>query len=138
MTYWLYPANTKYYDVLSAFAKDSAYWPIKSKVEVKDKVLIYLAAPYKQIGFEAEVAQVDVKQDKILNKLRPFFRQIPDQQNAEARFMKLSKIKPIEQNAASPLGLQQLKLAGLKGMLMGPRSLDNNPDLLGYIKEHLR
>jgi hypothetical protein len=56
MTYWLYPANTKYYDVLGAFSERIAYWPAKTKVAVGDSVLIYLSAPYKQIGFQTEVA----------------------------------------------------------------------------------
>jgi hypothetical protein len=32
MTHWLFPANTKFYDVLSAFSGNETYWPANTKV----------------------------------------------------------------------------------------------------------
>ncbi|MDH5447039.1 MAG: EVE domain-containing protein [Gammaproteobacteria bacterium] len=137
MAHWLYPANTKYYDVLGAFSKKSAYWPIKSKVAKGDQVLIYLAAPYKQIGFICKVTEVDLDESTVLKHVSPFFKQVPDK-NANLRyFMKLNSIKRIPLDEASPLSLTQLKVVGLKGMLMGPRKLDNTPGLLDYLKGHM-
>ncbi|WP_428603949.1 hypothetical protein [Sedimenticola sp.] len=138
MAYWLYPANTKLYDVLGAFSKKSAYWPVKSKVEKGDKVLIYLAAPYKQIGFATDVAETGLEQDEIFDKVSPFFKQIPDTGANNKPFMKLVNINVVRLDKTSQLSLDRLKEAGLRGMLMGPRKLDNTPELLAYIKGNLK
>ncbi len=74
MTHWLYPANVKYYDVLSAFNSPEIYWPINSKVSVGDVIHIYLAIPYKQIGFVCEVKEVEIDLASILENIRPFFK----------------------------------------------------------------
>jgi len=51
MNHWLYPANTKIYDVLAAFESGRTFWPMNSSVSVGDVVYIYLTAPQKQIAF---------------------------------------------------------------------------------------
>ncbi len=67
--HWLYPANIKYYDVIGAFSQPETYWPISSKVEVGDIVLIYLAVPYKQIGFVCRILDVGIDMDLIMNNV---------------------------------------------------------------------
>jgi hypothetical protein len=52
--------------------------------------------------------------------------------------MELINIEGIELQGDSPFGLEQLRFAGLRGMLMSPRNLDNNPKLLNYITGNLR
>ena len=74
MTHWIVPANTKFYDVMDAFKQIETYSPVNSKVSVGDTVYIYLAAPYKQIGFVCDVLDVGLDQDSILKHIRPFFK----------------------------------------------------------------
>ncbi len=137
MAYWLYTANTKYYDVLGAFSANSAYWPVKSKVAIGDKVLIYLAAPYKQIGFATEVVQIELELQEVFASVSPFFKRAPDNRGNGRLFMELVNIKTIELEEHAALSLDRLRQAGLKGMLMGPRNLNGNPELLEYIKGNL-
>ena len=138
MAYWLYPANIKFYDVFGAFSKNTAYWPVRSRVAVGDTVLIYLAAPYKQVGFSTNVAQVDLKLTEVFDKVSPYFKQLPDKNENEKPFMKLVNITAIKVGEESPLSLVRLKEFGLKGMLMGPRKLDNSPALLTYVRGVLK
>jgi len=133
MAYWLYPANNKYYDVMGAFSKKTAFWPMKSKVTKGDIVLIYLASPFKQIGFKCTVVKTDMMEDDVYDKVSLYFKQIPAKKEKINRFMKLDKIESIPLKQESPLGLNQLRKFGLNGMLMGPRNLDNIPKLLSYI-----
>jgi len=74
MIHWLYPANVKYYNVLEAFNASETYWPMGSKVSKGDTIFIYLAAPYKQIGFVCNVGEVDLDPNTIIEKIRPFFK----------------------------------------------------------------
>jgi hypothetical protein len=52
--------------------------------------------------------------------------------------MELIHIERVELEEFSPLSLEQFRCAGLRGMLMSPRNLDNNPELLNYITGNLR
>ncbi len=137
MTHWLYPANTKLYDVLGAFSEDETYWPVNSKVSVGDVIYIYLAIPYKQIGFACDVIEVDHKEESILEKIRPFFKGEIGDKKPSKLFMTLQNFSAIDLNEDSPLAYHLLKQNGLNGMLMGPRKLENNPALLDYIKRSL-
>ena len=138
MTHWLFPANTKFYDVLGAFSKPETYWPVNTKVSPGDIVYIYLAAPYKQIGFVCDIIEVGLDQDCILESIRPFFKSKLDQNKQPKAFMKLktSAVIPIEKETL--LAYKHLKANGLNGMLMGPRKLENNPMLFDYIKRCLK
>jgi len=138
MTHWLFPANTKFYDVVGAFSEIETYWPVNTKVSVGDVVYIYLAAPYKQIGFVCDVIDVGLDQDSILESIRPFFKNMFDDKKQSKSFMKLqtTSIIPIDNEAL--LAYKHLKQNGLNGMLMGPRNLENNPALLDYIKRSLQ
>jgi len=134
MANWLYPANTKYYDVLRAFGSKQTYWPIKSKIVPGDNIYIYLAAPYKQIGFVGSVIQTSLPEAVVTREIKPFFKQTPPKSKEKRSFMEIGKITPIPLIEASPFSLSKLREHGLNGMLMGPRNLENSPILLEYVK----
>lgn len=133
MAHWIYPANTKIYDVLGAFNHLETYWPISSKVLIGDVVYIYLSAPFKQIGFICDVLQVNLAKENILEKVRPFFMNQENTKKIEKMFMRLQVRSRVTLDSNSRLAYHFLKENGLHGMLMGPRKLENNPALLGYI-----
>lgn len=133
MTYWLYPANTKFYDVIGAMAERETYWPMRTQVSPGDQVLIYLAAPYKQVGFVCDVTATDVSEASVRSHVQRFLKGEQKPESTSNRFMKLRPNLSIPIESDSSLGLPQLKRHGLNGMLMGPRRLDNNPELLDYI-----
>lgn len=133
-THWLYPANAKFYDVFAALALPSTYWPMNSKVNISDQIFIYLAAPHKQIAYICEVQEIDLSVDDIMDEIRPFFKGASDDKPPTKPFMKIMKISDIALNEHSLVGYSFLKENGLNGMLMGPRKLENNLELLRYIK----
>lgn len=137
MNHWLIPANTKFYDVLGAFDVSETYWPLKTKVSIGDVVYIYLAAPYKQIAFVCNVVDVDLDQGSIIEHIRPFFKNQAANNKAAKLFMKLKNVTTIVLENEAQLTYQYLKQNGLKGMLMGARKLENNPELLDYIKTNV-
>ncbi len=134
MNHWLYPANTKYYDVLGAFKHSTIYWPINSSVALNDMVYIYLAAPYKQLAFACEIKKINIEQASIIDKLKPYIKGSGNNSKKVKLFMQLKKINSFAINKDSSLTLQHLKEHGLNGMLMGPRKLENNPPLFNHIK----
>lgn len=131
--HWLYPANAKVYDVVAAFALPETFWPMNSKVDCGDRIYIYLAAPHKQIAFVCEVAEINLDAESVMEEIRPFLKGTSRDKIPEKPFMKIGNISgvPLSENAL--LGYSFLKENGLKGMLMGPRKLENNPELLSYI-----
>ena len=133
MSDWLYTANTKLYDVAAAMSQNSAYWPMSSKVVSGDRVFLYLSAPHKQIAYLCEVQATGLPMTVVLEHCEPFFRQAPEK-GSDKLFMELRPVEAFELASDSPLGLAVLKRNGLGGMLMGPRKLDNNPELLSYIQ----
>ncbi len=137
MTHWLIPANTKFYDVLSALAQETAFWPMNANLSSGDVVYIYLAAPYKQIGFICKVLDTGYDLDAVIDHVSPFLIGKAHDKGPSKPFMSLKTIQaiPIDQN--SRLSLKQLKQNGLTGMLMGARKLDNNPVLFTYIRKNL-
>ena len=137
MTHWLFPANTKFYDVLGAFNEVQTYWPVNTKVSVGDVVYIYLAAPYKQIAFACDVVDVGLDQDSIFEHIRPFFKNKLDNKKQPKSFMKLQTHASLPIDSETLLAYKHLKQKGLNGMLMGPRKLENNPTLLDYIQRSL-
>lgn len=134
MTNWLYPANVKFYDVLSAFAAPQTYWPMNSKAATGDLIYIYLAAPHKQIGFICKVEQINFEQDEIINHIKPYFKGDGKDGKSGKKFMQLKTIKSFELKDGSFTAYSLLKENGLTGMLMGPRNLNNNLPLLHYIE----
>ncbi len=134
MTHWLIPANTMFYDVLSAFAQNTTYWPMNANLSSGDIVYIYLASAYKQIGFICEVLATDHNLDDIFSDVAPYIKGKPRDKGPSKPFMTLQTIQSISINQNSSLSLSYLKQHGLNGMLMGARKLDNNPELFTYIK----
>ena len=132
MTHWLYPANTKFYDVLAALAEPQTYWPMSSKVAVGDVLYMYLAKPYQQLAYVCEVLEVGVELDSIIEQLKPFMKNLPAASNKP--FMLIRPVSSITLQDESPLSYAALKQHGLNGMLMGPRKLENNIELLNFIQ----
>ena len=137
MSHWLYPANVKLYDVLGAFSKPYAIWPISTRVSVNDIVYIYLSAPFKQVGFVCSVQEVDLPGAAVVDETTPYFRKEPSKISASKLFMKLRIVSRVDIDSESPLSYRFLKMNGLNGALMGPRKLENNPELHAYIDEVL-
>jgi hypothetical protein len=135
MVHWLFPANIKFYDVFGAFRKTVSYWPANATVTVGDLVFIYLAAPYKQIGFLCEVKAIGISFEDALPYIRHFFKETIARKKEPKAFMKLRRTATYKITDRASLSYKQLKQHGLTGMLMGPRKLENNPKLLEYIKE---
>ena len=133
MTHWLFPANTKFYDVFGAMKEGETYWPQNAKVAVGDIIYIYLAAPYKQIGFACEVLDTDLSEDSIIDYVRPFISGEPDTGGKQKPFVRIKPVRSVDLQTDSLLGLEMLRENGLNGRLMGPRKLENNPPLLTYI-----
>lgn len=137
MTHWLYPANTKYYDVFAAMAEKETWWPMHTRVETGDVVVIYLATPYKQIAYLCTVNATEIDSGEVMPHIRQFFTGNEKPTKAIKPFMSLSPSHTIPIEAQSPFGLSHLKQHGLSGMLMGARNLDNNPELLEYILQEV-
>ena len=133
MSHWLVPANTKFYDVFSAFEQPETYWPMNVKITCSDTVYIYLAAPYKQIGFICSVSSTGYSIEEVSELVLPFIKGEIRKDGPVKQFMKLQTVQPIPLDNDSALSLKNLKQNGLNGMLMGARKLENNPDLLNYI-----
>lgn len=92
---------------------------------------------YKQIGFLCDVTATGLDRAVVTPHVRRFLKGDAKPEKAAKPFMKLCPTFSISIDRASPLGLSHLKQRGLTGMLMGPRNLDNNPQLLGYILDHI-
>lgn len=135
MAHWLFPANIKYYDVFGAFSETETYWPANTTMTAGDVVYIYLAAPYKQIGFLCEVKEAGVAFEEALPHIRQFFKEKIEHKKKPKTFMKLHRTVSFPIANGSPLSYALLKKHGLNGMLMGPHKLENNPKLLKYVKE---
>jgi len=82
----------------------------------------------------AKIIEVGIEEEKVLSKVQPFFKQIPEDKGPGKTFMKVKNIFKFSLENDSAFGLENLKEHGLKGMLMGPRNLDNNLELLKYVK----
>jgi len=133
VNHWLYPANTKFYDVIGAFSNEETYWPRNSNAEVGDILFVYLAVPYKQIAFKGEVIRSDLTGDKILKEVSAYFKEKPKDPDPLKSFLRVKVLSRFDLDPKGPLALPFLKDHGLKGMLMGPRKLENAPELKNYI-----
>lgn len=133
MIHWLIPANTKFYDVLGAFHEPETYWPVNAKVSVGDMIYIYLAKPYQQIAFVADVLEVDLSSELAFEQVKPFFKGEIENNKPEKTFMKVETTSIIPLEGQDALNYTSLKENGLNGMLMGARKLENNPQLFEYI-----
>ena len=137
MTNWLIPANTKFYDVFAAFKLAETYWPMNAKIMNGDTLYIYLAAPYKQIGYVCQVIETGYDLDNIIDEVKLLIKGDIKEDGPKKPFMKLKPIQTLEISENSPLSLNHLRENGLNGMLMGARKLENNPKLLNFITKNL-
>ena len=136
MNHWLYPANIKLYDVLGAFAASKVVWPIRSKVELGDVIFIYLAAPYQQVAYLCKVVEVNLDDQAVAELVQPFLKDQNYQKPPTTLFMMLQVDQAFPLQDSSPLSFFALKQNGFKGMLMGPRKLENCLSLLDYLRSH--
>ena len=119
---------------MGAMNEPETYWPMNSKVESGDLIFIYLAAPYKQIAYICEVLKTGLNENDIIKFVKPFFVTPVECDKKSKDFMKIKPVQTLPLSPDSLFALQSLKENGLKGMLMGPRKLDNCPPLLEYAK----
>jgi hypothetical protein len=119
---------------MSAFAQDETIWPMNAKISPKDTAYIYLAAPFKQIGFVCEVHETGYQLTEIRDQVTPYITGDLGSAPNPKPFMKLKATRRVPIEDQSPLSLANLRENGLNGMLMGARKLENNPVLLGYIE----
>lgn len=135
MKHWVYPANTKYYDVVSAFTKETeTFWPMSSNVEPEDGVFVYLGAPHKQILFMCKVIKINLEEKETLSQAEKYIKvQKGPTKKKKKKFMALKTIHSFEEDEKSLLSFSSLKQNGLKGSIMGPLCLENNLELFKYI-----
>ncbi|MBV1915646.1 MAG: hypothetical protein KUG72_09690 [Pseudomonadales bacterium] len=109
----------------------------RKKIATGDRVYIYLAAPYKQVGFVCDVLATHYNLEEIIDHVRPYEKVEGRKDGPSKPFMKLSVTQNISIDEHCPLSLNNLKQNGLNGMLMGARKLENNPELFRYISDSL-
>lgn len=134
MRHWIYPANPKLYDVIGAFTnEEKVVWPMTSKVELEDIVYIYCGVPHKQICFKCQVVDMNIPPDFAMKQASQYIKE----QKGDApkrEFMLLKVMFDYEISPTSLLSFSSLRLRGLKGSIMGPQCLENNPRLLKFMK----
>lgn len=58
MNYWIFPCNTKYFDIIEHFkTKNEVVFKRDGMIRKGDIAYIYLANPFKQIKFKCEVVE---------------------------------------------------------------------------------
>lgn len=133
MKHWIYPANPKYYDVISAFTQeDETAWTMSSKVEVGDYVYIYSGQPFKQVLFKCEVLDINLPPEAVMEQAKKYIK--AQGASPKKNFMLVKTIHEFEVDPLGPLSFGVLKQHGLKGSIMGPQCLENNLELFNYIK----
>lgn len=133
MKHWIYPANPKIFLLEEAFHAEEIFWPISSKVAVDDTVYIYAGAPYKRILFATRVVAVGLPPE-IAREFGKRFVRI-EGKAPNKMYMQLVLEQEFEPKALSPLSFSVMKENGLKGSIMGPQCLENNPELFAYIEK---
>ena len=129
--HWIYPANPKIFRIVEAFHAEEVFWPINSKVQIDDIVYIYVGSPYKRIMFQTRAAAIGLPSEVVEDFGRKFVR--VEGKAPEKLYMQLILEKEFEPEKLSPLSFSVLKENGLKGSIMGPQCLENNPELFAYI-----
>lgn len=134
MKHWIYPANPKLFDVIAAFTQEEeAPWPVSSKVEEGDFVYIYSGVPYKQILFKCLVVKTGLPSEAVMEKAEKYIK--TNGKALEKSFMLLKTTKQFATGQLGSVSFDILKQNGLKGSIMGPQCLENNPQLFSYLKE---
>lgn len=150
MNTWLYTANISIYRVEQAFEQPTVAWPMNTRVALGDCLCMYLSAPLKRIAYVAQVVDIHLPADseRIRQLTQPYLitqsantqpsgQQPLPQTKATKPFMLLGNILSLKADQAENLSFQNLKEHGLRGALMGPRKLNNNPELLQYIESQI-
>lgn len=132
VTHWVFPANPQKYHVLEAFAElEELNWGTNNNVKVGDIVYIYLGEPIKKILLKTEVVMIDINPEEIENgsKFDIDSDTIPDKK-------KYARLKLLDcfLRKKNYLAYDNLKKHGLKGNIRGALVLNNNAELLDYIK----
>lgn len=134
MRHWIYPANPKYYDIISAFTEEEkTAWPMNSKVDVGDYVFIYSGAPFKQILFKCEVVDINLPVEDTMQQAEKYIKVSGKKPNKN--FMLLRTVHIFEIDQGSLGSFSALRENGLKGSIMGPQCLENNEGLFGYFSK---
>ena len=121
MTSWIVPCNLAYYDVAGAFANlPCVTWKQTRKVCVGDIIYIYVGKPISAIKYKAQAVAVD---QTVRNYDDNAFALIPAKYTDTDKFMDL-KLLQIYDDSVLPLAL--LHENGIKGNIMGARSIDSS------------
>ena len=68
MNYWLFPCNTKYFDINTHFKNNEiVVFKQDKNMNIGDIVYIYLAVPYKKIQYKCEVIKTKINDEELLN-----------------------------------------------------------------------
>lgn len=111
---WLIPANPKFYDILTCFdKKDTILWKQPNNIGVKDKVYIYVGAPYKAILYQCEVIEVDI----------PY--QYHDQNLSMTKVMKIKRLKQYKKEDYPFEKLKEYGVRAIRGPRHIPEELEN-------------
>lgn len=124
MSMYVIPANTKYYDVCSAFLENKEIdWTQRGNFEVGDYIYIYLGEPYQKIAFLTEVTEINI----------PFKFSIDDskywidptkRQNKNQNFVRLKLVYNLLEKGG--ISYSELKEKGLRGNIQGVRKVYKN------------
>jgi hypothetical protein len=119
--------------VFGAFAgEESVAWPISSNVLRGDNVLIYCGNPVKQVVWICRVIQTGLTYEDVITQTDKY-KKTSAQGAAQKKFMLLKTAVNVPIDNQGTLTFYELQKNGLKGSIMGPQNLNNNPKLLAYI-----
>lgn len=128
---WIFPCNPKIYDALGAFAKHGVIdWRTNKNVNEGDIVYIYIGEPIAKILLKTRVVNLNIPDEHLIGG--DFYRKV-DAMREKANYVRLELIQSFLEKK-DYLSFEALKKHGLKGSIQGPLKLDNNPELLEYIK----
>lgn len=114
---WLVPANPKFFDIETAFAKQKEIiWKQSSDLQIGDTAYMYVGAPISAVLYKCTVTEVDI----------PY-----DYEDENLKISKVMKIKLIKKYAKDFMGFTKLLEYGVK-TVRGPRICP--PNLVDVLK----
>lgn len=132
MRKWIYPANPKYYDLLSSFHnEDKIIWPMATKVEIGDHIYFYLSSPQKQIQYLCEVLETKIDKETAFIQNEKYTINKSKNKTSDF-FIYLKLIKKYDEDRA--LTFDILKNNGLKDKILAPINLQNYKFLMYYLE----
>lgn len=135
--FWVFPCDSKYYNVYGAFERyDQLYWRQHLKnIKVGDKVFIYVGKPESKLSFYCEVLEVDktMEQASIIDD-SDFYISTDEESNHEYKYTRLKLLKRIYDDR---FNLKQLNRFGIKGNIQGQQELKSGAlefvlDMINY------